>query len=116
MHELNVLMEVVDQVEALAAEEKLEKVAAIVLQIGELSSVVPNFMEQYYPMIVENKARLKDSKLVIERTPGEARCTSCGTIYNVCQNEGLCPFCGKFEKEVLQGREFLIKEIWVSRL
>ena len=30
MHELNVLMEVVDQVEALATKQQIEKVAAIV--------------------------------------------------------------------------------------
>ncbi|MDX9786351.1 MAG: hydrogenase maturation nickel metallochaperone HypA [Desulfobacterales bacterium] len=113
MHELNVLMEVVDQVETMATEQKIEKVAAIVLEIGELSSVVPHFMEEYYPLIVENKECLKDSKLVIERIPGEARCTNCDEIYNVVQNDGFCPLCGRFEKEVLQGREFMIKEIWV---
>ena len=113
MHELNVLLEVVDQVEALAAESKIEKVKAIVLQIGELSSVIPMFLEQYYPMMVENKQCLQESKLVIEKITGEARCESCGQVYNVVEHDGYCPVCGAFEKEVLQGREFIIKEIWV---
>ena len=113
MHELNVLMEVVDQVETLAAESKIEKVKTIVLQIGELSSVVPMFMEQYYPLMVENKKCLQDSELVIERVPGKARCENCGEVYDVVENNGHCPVCNAFEKEVLQGREFIIKEIWV---
>lgn len=113
MHELNVLIEVVDQVEALAAESKIEEVKAIVLQIGELSSVVPMFMEQYYPLMIESKKSLQGSKLVIERIPGKARCVNCGEIYNVVENDGYCPVCSTFEKEVLQGREFIIKEIWV---
>lgn len=112
MHELNVLMAVADQVEALAAERKIAKVRAIVLQIGELSSVVPMFMEQYYPMIVEKKTCLQESKLVIERIPGKARCANCGEVYHVVGHDGRCPVCNTFEKVVLQGREFIIKEIW----
>jgi hydrogenase nickel incorporation protein HypA/HybF len=113
MHELNVLMEVADQVEALAAESKIEKVKAIVLQIGELSSVVPMFMEQYYPMIAEKKNCLQESKLVIERIPGKARCVNCGEVYHVVEHDGHCPVCNTFKKVVLQGCEFIIKEIWV---
>ena len=45
MHELNILLEVVDQVEALACESKIEQVKAIVLEIGELSTVVPIFVD-----------------------------------------------------------------------
>lgn len=112
MHELNVLMAVADQVEVLAAESKIEKVRAIVLQIGELSSVVPMFLEQYYPMIVEKKICLQESKLVIEQIPGKARCANCGEVYHVVEHEGHCPVCNTFEKVVLQGREFIIKEIW----
>lgn len=112
MHELNVLMEVVDQVEALAVKNKIKKVKAIVLQIGELSSVVPMFMERYYPMIIENKKILQGSKLVIERIEGKARCVNCGEVYNVIKHNGYCPVCNTFEKEILQGREFIIKEIW----
>ena len=112
MHELNVLMEVVDEVEALAVENKIEKIEAIVLQIGELSSVIPIFMEEYYPLIVEKKACLKDSRLVIEKIPGEARCKCCGTEYNVVKHDGHCPLCNTFDKEVLSGQEFIIKEVW----
>jgi len=114
MHELNILLEVVDRVEELAFESKIESVKAIVLQIGELSSVVPMFMEEYYPLMIENKKVLKDSKLVIEKIEGRARCLNCKEIYNVVEHDGYCPECGVFEKEVLQGREFIIKEIWVD--
>lgn len=114
MHELNVLLEVVEQVEALADENKIEKVKAIVLEIGELSSVVPMFMEEYYPLMVENRVVLQDSELIIERIAGLAKCQGCGKEYNVVEHDGYCPLCGEFKKEVLQGREFLIKEIWID--
>lgn len=48
MRESNVLVEVADSVESLAAEQGIENLAAIILEIGELSSVVPHFLKEYY--------------------------------------------------------------------
>ena len=113
MHELSVLIEVVRVVEELAEEQKIEKVGAIVLQIGELSSVVPLFMQEYFPMVVENKPVFKDTKLEIEMIPGMAKCQKCETVFNVVENKGYCPKCRSFDKDLLCGQEFLIKEIAV---
>jgi hydrogenase nickel incorporation protein HypA/HybF len=113
MHELSILIEVVRIVEELAEEQKIEKVGAIVLQIGELSSVVPQFMQEYFPMVVENKPVFKDTKLEIEILPGMARCQKCETVFNVIENKGYCPKCRSFDKDLLCGQEFLIKEIAV---
>lgn len=113
MHELSVLIEVVRIVEELAEEQSIEKVGAIVLQIGELSSVVPQFMEEYFPYVIEDKPRFKDTKLEIEILPGMARCQKCQTVFNVVENEGYCPKCRSFDKDLLSGQEFLIKEIVV---
>lgn len=111
---MNIMIDVVDHVKALAEAQNIHKVQAIVLEIGELSSVVPLFLYEYYPNIVENIDCLADSELIIEKTPGEARCTSCGTVYNVIACNSYCPACGEFGKEILRGREFVIKEFWAD--
>jgi len=46
--------------------------------------------------------------------PGEAKCLECGEVFNIVKTKGYCPKCNSFEKEVLRGREFLIKELLVS--
>ena len=114
MHELNVLMAVADQVEQIAEDNHLKLVDELVLEVGELSSIVPMFLTEYYPLIVEKKKILKDSRLKIEIVPGIARCLNCGAEYNVVQHEGLCPECGAFEKQVLSGQDFVIKEIRID--
>ena len=114
MHELNVLMAVADQVEQIAVENKLRFVDAIVLEVGELSSVIPMFLTEYYPLIVEKKPILRDSKLKIEIVPGIGRCLNCGTEFNVVKENGYCPECGSFEMEILSGRDFVIKEIRIE--
>ncbi len=113
MHELSVLIEVVRIVEELAEQQDIEKVGAIVLQIGELSSVVPKFMEDYFPYVIDDKPRFKDTKLEIEILPGMARCQKCETVFNIVENKGYCPKCRSFDKDLLCGQEFLIKEIAV---
>ena len=45
--------------------------------------------------------------------PGMAECNECDEIFNVVEHEGYCPNCGSFDKTVLSGRDFVIKEILV---
>lgn len=113
MHELSILVEVVKTVENICKEQQADKVAKIVLQVGELSAVVPEFLREYYPVVILDKPLFENSALEIETLPGEAACSNCGTVFNVIENKGFCPNCNSFEKELLCGKEFFIKEIAV---
>ena len=113
MHELSVLTEVVRVVDELADKQNIDKVQSIVLQIGELSGVVPMFLTEYFPVITDEKPRYAGTELKVETLPGIAKCKDCGTNFNVIKYEGYCPKCKSFDKELLCGDEFLIKEITV---
>ena len=110
MHELGVVFEVVKTIERIAAEQKLTKIDTLVLQIGELSSMIPRYVEECYPAAVDGTI-LQDTKLKIEVLPANALCRDCGKVYNIVQAEGKCPYCGSGNYEMLSGREFFIKEI-----
>lgn len=109
MHEINIVRQVVKTVSESAGEE-LASVREIVLDIGELSLVIPEYVEELYPAVVRGTA-LEGSKLVINVIPGLAECRECGEIFNVLQCSGYCPKCGGFEKDVLTGRDFYIREL-----
>ncbi|MGI5979423.1 MAG: hydrogenase maturation nickel metallochaperone HypA [Oscillospiraceae bacterium] len=113
MHELSVMMEVIRIVDETAKENELDSLKAVVLQVGELSAVVPIFLQEYWPMLTADKPLYKDTELIIETIPGIARCKRCGTEFNVVKNEGWCPNCASFEKDLVSGREFAIKELLV---
>ena len=53
MHELGIIIEVVQTVERIAREQNLTQIQRLTLQIGELSSVIPYFVEQCYPAAVD---------------------------------------------------------------
>lgn len=110
MHELGVVIEVVKTIENIVVEQQLTKVEKIVLQIGELSSMIPKYIESCYPAAVENTS-LQDTKLEIEVLPGNGICKECNQVFNIIQNNSTCPHCNSKAWELLGGKEFMIKEI-----
>jgi len=110
MHELSIVASMVDTVEKIMEEQKLTVVDTIVLQIGELSGIVPEFVEQCFPMATY-RSPLKDAKLKLEMVPGNGKCQLCKGVYHVGDNRGVCPFCGSVYYDVVSGSEFVIKEL-----
>ena len=113
MHELGIVIEIVKQVEEFSLEQKITEIDKLVLQIGELSGIVPHYIEDVYPIEVE-KTSLKKTKLEIEILPGIGSCKSCGFTYNLFQNNNICPLCDSKEYEVISGTDFMIKEIYAK--
>ncbi len=110
MHELGILFSVVRTVETFARENQVEEIKTLVLQVGELSPVVPHYIEACYPAAVDG-TMLQDTELKIEVTPGNVLCKGCNKVYRLLEHKGVCPHCCGREYEILSGKEFLIKEI-----
>ena len=112
MHEIGVVRQVIRTVEEFAKENDIKEVTGIVLDIGELSLVIPKYIDDIYKFTVKGTI-LESAELTMNVIPGMAECEECDEIFNVIEHEGYCPNCGSFEKEILSGRDFLIKEIHV---
>jgi hydrogenase nickel incorporation protein HypA/HybF len=104
------VIEVIKTVENLAERNRLTKIDKIVLQIGELSSMIPRYIEACYPAAAEGTI-LQDTKLEIEVLPGNAICRKCNKVFNLIENNNKCPHCKSRDWEILCGKEFIIKEI-----
>lgn len=112
MHEIGVVRAMLRTVDDFCRENGVDKVEEIVLDIGELSLVIPKYVEDVYPAVVMD-TKYADTKISINVIPGLAECDDCDEIFNVVENKGYCPKCGSFEKTVLSGENFSIKEIHV---
>jgi len=110
LHELGVVIEVVKTVENFAQKNQLQKIDTLVLQIGELSSIIPRYIEECYSAAVDGTI-LQDTKLKIEILLGNAICQRCNEVFNIINNNNKCPKCESKEYEILCGKEFMIKEI-----
>ena len=70
MHELGIMFNVVRSVEKVALENGVTKIDTLVLQVGQLSPVVPHYIEACYPAAVDG-TMLENTKLKIEIVPGK---------------------------------------------
>ena len=113
MHEIGVVRSMIHTVDDFCKQNNVDVVSEIVVDIGELSLIIPQYVEEVYPAVVMD-TKYKDTKLVINVIPGLAECDDCDEIFNVIEHEGYCPNCGSFEKTVLSGEDFTIREIHVK--
>ena len=110
MHELGLIIDVVEKVDRIAEEQNLKKIDKVVLQVGEAFSVVPQMMKAVYRRSIPG-TRLEGSALEIEIIEASAKGRNCGSVFNPFTCDAQCPCCQESEYTVLSGKEFLIKEI-----
>jgi hydrogenase nickel incorporation protein HypA/HybF len=111
MHELTLLYGVVQKVEQVVKENDLDHVDAIVIEVGEATSVIPEFLQDGYEVISDDYDFLRGSELIIERITAVGLCHKCGTEFPIVVNKGICPSCGSFDKDIIEGTDFFIKEV-----
>ena len=112
MHEIGIVRQLVRTVTDFAAENRIVEIREVIADCGELSLVIPEYVEELYPVVTKGSI-LENAKLTINMVPGLAECDDCDEIFNVVEHKGYCPKCGSFEKTVLSGKEFTIREIVV---
>ena len=110
MHELGVVIEVVKTLDRIVLENNLTEVESIVLQIGEISSMIPKYIEDCFDVAIDG-TQFEKTKLNIEVLTATALCRPCNRVFKLVENEGKCDYCGGNDWELLSGKEFLIKEI-----
>ena len=111
MHELGVVFKVISQVEEIAAENDVTRVEAVTLQLGEVSAVIPEYLADCWKWAVKRTEVMKEARLEIETIPAVTHCDGCGRDYETVKHGRTCPFCGSGETWLIQGNEFIIKQI-----
>ena len=111
MHEIGALYKMVQQAEDTARENGYRRVKTINLEVGELSGILPVFLDKFYPVVVENREMTKDCELKYTIIPGKGLCSDCMTMYDIMKQRGVCPKCGSRNKKILGGRDFVLKSI-----
>lgn len=110
MHELGIISSMVKTIEEIIKEQGYTQVHKLVLEVGELSGIVPHYMEVCYPAAVY-KTFMENSVLEMEVIPGIVRCKDCGKEFNATAHDFTCPHCQSQNMEILSGNDVMIKEI-----
>ncbi len=110
MHELSLVMGIIELASLEAAERDAVKVEEIVLDIGELSGVEMSSFEFAWDQAVKNTI-LDGTERIINRIPGIGRCLDCETEFSMQQYYDPCPNCGEHLIQVISGKEMKVKTL-----
>ena len=111
MHELAITQSVVEVVRGRIGDRR---VSTVRLQVGRLSGVVPDAMQFCYELVTAGTP-LAGSTLVIEPTPGQAYCRTCGADFGLSDLILLCP-CGSADVELVSGKELQVISVELEAL
>lgn len=113
MHELGVVFTIAKKVEKVAAENNVTKVSKVVLQIGEVSTIIPSYLVDVWNWNAKKTPLLEGSELEIEKIDAITYCEDCEQTYPTVQYGKICPHCQSKNTYLIQGNETEIKEIEV---
>ena len=111
MHELGIVFHVIKTVEDVAKEQELSKVSKVVLEVGEVSTVIPEYLEDCWKWACKRSEIMNGSELVHETIPAVTYCEDCKQTYETVKYAKVCPYCKSENTYLIQGNEFQIKEI-----
>jgi hydrogenase nickel incorporation protein HypA/HybF len=113
MHELSIALSIVDMAIEEMERQNSGRVAAIHLNVGILSGVVPAALRASFELARESTV-LANAELVIEEIPLSALCDTC-RIERVLLFPNLsCPVCGTPTPEILRGRELEVTALEIE--
>lgn len=110
MHELSVCQGMLGQVEAIARSHHASGVRRIRVQVGPLSGVEPQLLEQAFPLARAGTVA-EQAELVIESLPVRVHCETCGRDSDAAPNRLLCAACGDWHTRLVSGDELLLASV-----
>ena len=113
MHELGIVFYIIRDVKKAAQEHRVKRISGVVMNIGEVSTVVPEYLTDCWRWAADKEELLKGAELKITPVPAVSYCQDCHSEYGTLAHGKKCPSCGSENTWLLRGKEVEIKEIEV---
>ncbi|MDR9435801.1 MAG: hydrogenase maturation nickel metallochaperone HypA [Thiohalophilus sp.] len=115
MHELSICQSMLNQIEAVAMENRATAVHRVKVQVGPLSGVEPQLLQQAFPIAVAGSIA-ETAVLEIELLPIRLECRQCGAESEAASaNKLVCGQCGHWQTRLLSGDEMLLASLELDR-
>jgi len=110
VHEMGITQGILAASFEAAEEVGATRITEIRISVGELTEIV-DFALQFAFEALTPGTMAEGATLVVTDVPARSRCLECGTEYAHDRFQMLCPECGSFNVQLLQGRELTIDSI-----
>lgn len=113
MHELGIMSDVLDAVNASAASAGALKVTRIDLSIGEMTEAIDDALEFAFEALSEGTLSA-GAELVLHKVSPRSVCLDCGEEFDHDRFHRACPKCESYSTDLVAGRELRIDSIEVD--
>ena len=110
MHELSLCQNIMDQLHELARQHGAASVARVEVQVGVLSGVEPQLLEQAF-QFAQAGTIAEDATLVTEVVAPRVACLACGAEAEAKANDLRCSLCGSADTRLVSGRELILARV-----
>jgi len=110
LHELSLCQNIIDQLEELARRHDAASVSRVEVQVGVLSGVEPQLLEQAFPF-VQAGTIAEHATLVTEVVQPRVACLACGAQTEASASDLRCASCGSEETQLVRGRELILARV-----
>lgn len=114
MHELGIVFHIIDSLETVARENELPRIHGVTMEVGEVSTVIPEYLIDCWNWAAAKKELLSGCEMTVQTLPAVTHCDGCGKDYPTVAHGKTCPHCQSSHTWLLQGSEINIKEIIVK--
>ena len=111
MHELGIVFHIIDTLEEVGRENHLASIQSVTVELGEVSTVIPEYLTDCWNWAVKKKELLKEAVMHVEVLPAVTLCRDCGEEYGTVEHGRICPYCGSEKTHLVRGSEINIKQI-----
>jgi hydrogenase nickel incorporation protein HypA/HybF len=113
MHELSIVMSIVDIAQQQANIANASMIDEIELDIGTLSGIEMDALEFAWKQGVKQTI-LENASKKINRIEATAKCLDCNAEFKMDNYYDACPVCSGHFLDIIQGKELRVKSLVVS--
>lgn len=110
MHELSIVMSIVDLASKEAVKHHARAIEEIELEIGCLTGIEMDSFEFAWKQGVK-RTILENALRRVNRIEGKAQCLDCGCIFYMEHLYDSCPDCNSHLAEIISGKELKVKSL-----
>ncbi|MGI6230838.1 MAG: hydrogenase maturation nickel metallochaperone HypA [Tractidigestivibacter sp.] len=111
MHELGIVVHVIDMVEKAAEENGVSKVLRLDLEVGEVSTIVPDYFRDCYKWAIKRTKYMQECELNMIIVQGISYCRDCKKTYRTTEYGRACPLCGGYNTYLVTGSDVIVRDI-----
>ncbi len=113
MHELGIVFNIADSLEEVARENNLKSIRSVTVEIGEVSTVIPEYLTDCWAWTKKKREIIRDCEMKVDIIHAITHCDGCGRDYGTVAHGRICPYCKSEKTYLVTGNEISIKEITV---